>query len=247
MIHWFFAVAGKIAAAIQAAPQGGTAAVGVVALIALGGLIAGISPDGLAGALAVVGQVGMMDERRPSRHGLRIAVAFSLGLVLALAALGLATAFAGRLVLGLHLARWFPVLTLAMGLHMLGIVRWTWYRLPGGRGRGRGAVASGPVSAVSAFALGGPFGLAASPCTLPILVTVLTVAAARGSGVFGLVELTAFGLGRSVPVLLLGHVSDRALALPRLRRLTPSLRRGSGALIIVISVYVLNLGRGLLG
>ncbi len=243
MIHWFFAVAGKIAAAIQAAPQGGTAAVGVVALIALGGLIAGISPDGLAGALAVVGQVGMMDERRPSRHGLRIAVAFSLGLVLALAALGLATAFAGQLVLGLHLARWFPVLTLAMGLHMLGIVRWTWFRLPGGRG----AVASRPVSAVSAFALGVPFGLAASPCTLPILVTVLTVAAARGSGVFGLVELTAFGLGRSVPVLLLGHISDRALALPRLRRLSPSLRRGSGALIIVISVYVLNLGRGLLG
>ncbi len=132
------------------------------------------------------------------------------------------------------------MLTLAMGLHMLGIVRWTWLRLPSGRA----AVSSGPVSA---FALGLPFGLAASPCTLPILITVLTVAAGRGSAAFGLVGLAAFGLGRSVPVLLLGHVSDRARALPRLRRLTPSLRRGAGLLIIAISVYVLTLGRGLLG
>lgn len=136
--------------------------------------------------------------------------------------------------------RWFPVLTLAMGLNMLGIVRWTWLRLPSGRA----AVSSGPVSA---FALGLPFGLAASPCTLPILITVLTVAAGRGSAAFGLVGLAAFGLGRSVPVLLLGHVSDRARALPRLRCLTPSLRRGAGLLIIAISVYVLTLGRGLLG
>lgn len=239
MIHWFFEISGRITAGIQAAPTRGTAAVTVMALIALGGLIAGISPEGLMGTLAVVGQVGTADDHGQERRGLLLAGAFSLGMVLALAALGLLTAFAGRLVLGWNLTRWLPLLTLVMGLNMLGLVHWKRFGLL----RGNRSAASGPVSA---FALGVPFGLAASPCTLPILITVLTTAVARGSAAFGLLGLTAFGLGRSVPVLLLGHASDQAQALPRLQRVTPVVRRAGGILIVVVSVYFLTLGRSVL-
>lgn len=99
---------------------------------------------------------------------------------------------------------------------------------------------------MDAFWLGLPFGLATAPCALPVLVTVLVVAAAEGSALFGLIGLVVFALGRSVPVLLLGLFSDQVLALPRVRAATPYLRQAAGALIAILSLYFLTLGRHLL-
>lgn len=240
MIEFFFAVSGKITAAIAGLTGTGHVSPAVVALIALGGLIAGISPGGLAGALAALGQLHPADRRAGQDRGVIIASAFSLGMVTALAILGFLTAWAGRAVLASGLSRWLPLLTLAIGLNLLGIVRWHWFRLRATDG----PPASG---AAHAFWLGIPFGLAASPCTLPILITVLTVAVASGSALFGLVGLSAFALGHSLPVLLLGLCSDQMGTLPQFDRATPHLRRAAGVLITVASVYFLTLGRGLLG
>jgi cytochrome c-type biogenesis protein len=146
----------------------------------------------------------------------------------------------GQSLFGLGLSRWLPLLTLVMGLSMLGLIRWKRLRCLGGTRY----AASGPASA---FWLGVPFGLATAPCTLPVLITVLTVAAAKGSAVFGLIGLAAFALGRSIPVLLLGLFSDQVLALPKVHRLTPRLRQVAGGLIVVFSLYFLTLGRHLLG
>jgi cytochrome c-type biogenesis protein len=241
VIEILFEVSGKIAASIQGLSEGGSASVAALALIALGGLLAGISPSGLTGALAVLGQLSPLDNpsRSNQNRGIVIALAFSLGMMIALAALGLVAAWGGRILLGLSLTRWLPLLTLVMGLHLLGVIRWKGLRLTSGPGD----AASGPMNA---FWLGLPFGLATAPCVLPVLVTVLVVAAAEGSMSFGLVGLGAFALGRSVPVLLLGLFSDQVMAVPRIQRIAPYLRKSSGALIAIVSLYFLTLGRDLL-
>ncbi len=61
-----------------------------------------------------------------------------------------------QVVLRYDLAQWLPALTLAMGLRLLGVLRLGWLHLPAPPR----AVASGPVSA---FLLGLPIGIAASP------------------------------------------------------------------------------------
>ena len=239
MIELLFEVSGKIAASLQGLTSGGSASFAALALIALGGLLAGVSPSGLTGALAVLGQLSPVSHRPRQSHGMLIASAFSLGMLIALTVVGLLAAWGGRVLLGVGLTRWLPLLTLVMGLNMLGLIRWKALRWLGGPG----GAASGPADA---FWLGVPFGLATSPCVLPILITVLVIAATQGSVIFGLIGMIAFALGRSVPVLLLGLFSDQVLALPSVQQLTPYLRQVAGGLIIVLSLYFLTLGRHLL-
>lgn len=62
---------------------------------------------------------------------------------------------------------------------------------------------------VGALLLGVLFGVVASPCSTPILAAIATIAAVRGSAL-----LFAFGLGKGVPLLLLG-VASGSLALVR--------------------------------
>ena len=241
-IEFLLGVSGTIVAAIEGGLGGtdGLSPIPVLALIAVGGLIAGVSPSGLTAGMAVVAQF-QPEPNGPMRHnGMVIAGAFSLGMVTALAALGVLAVWAGRVVVGLGLARWLPVLPLFMGLNMLGLLRWRWLRSL----RGIGA----PVSGLgNAFWLGLPFGIATSPCALPVLVTALTMAAAKGQAFFGLAGLLAFGLGRSIPVLLLGLVSDQAGIRRRLDAVAPYVRRATGGLIVTVSVYFLIFGRELLG
>jgi cytochrome c-type biogenesis protein len=239
VIEFLFEASGRIATAVQALADG-SASFAALALVAIGGLLAGVSPSGLTGALAVLGQLPSTEGRPDRSRGMTVASAFCLGMAASLAAVGLLAAWLGQSLFDLGLSRWLPLLTLVMGLHMMGVIRLG--RLPS-----LGSASHTASGTANAFLLGVPFGLATAPCTLPVLVTVLTVAAAKGSAVFGVVGLAAFALGRSVPVLLLGLFSDQILALPRVHKATPHLRRVAGGLIAVFSLYFLTLGRHLLG
>jgi cytochrome c biogenesis protein CcdA len=53
-----------------------------------------------------------------------------------------------------------------------------------------------------AFLLGLPFGVITAPCTAPIIVAVLSLIAANGGVVFGVLVLLAFTIGRSAPLVL---------------------------------------------
>lgn len=240
LVDFLFAVSGTIAAAIHVLTDDTVGAPTALALIAVGGLIAGVSPSGLTAGLAVIAQLQPTDHRVIARPGVVLASAFSLGMLAALAALGVLAAAAGSIVVGLGLARWLPLLPLLMGLNMLGVIRWRWFRSITGIG-------APVVRPLDAFWLGLPFGIATSPCALPVLVTVLTVAAAKGQVAFAMIGLLAFGVGRSVPVLALGLASDRAQALPRMHRFAPYVRRAAGGVIVAVSLYFLTLGRDLLG
>lgn len=236
MIEFLFRVSGQIATQIDLLLAAGTLSMASISLVTLGGLIAGISPEGVAGALTAIGQFGPKDDSSTPNRDVVIASAFAFGMVLALTALGAVTAFSGHALLPPGVAKWLPLVTLLMGLNMLGLVSWNWLRLP------LRIKASG---ATGAFLLGIPFGLAGSPCTLPILITVLAVTAAKGSVVLGSISLAAFAIGRSIPVVALGMFSDQLQSASAFRRIAPYIRKGAGALIVIASVYFLTLGRSL--
>jgi cytochrome c-type biogenesis protein len=123
-------------------------------------------------------------------------------------------------------------LALVMGLHLLGLIP---LRLPTGpdpeRWRQRVPASLAPVAAGLAF------GLAASPCTTPVLAVLLGWMAQNGRPVVGMVLLTCFGLGQVLPLVLAGTV---AASLPRLLAL-----RSVGRWVPPISGVVLVITGGL--
>lgn len=58
-----------------------------------------------------------------------------------------------------------------------------------------------------AFLLGGLLGMVWSPCSGPILGSILTLVASQGGAIAGGIMLGVFGLGAALPLMTLGYVS----------------------------------------
>lgn len=156
-------------------------------------------------------------------------LSFAAGIVLALVLLGLASGLLGRLYGSLP--RTIPLLVAAvavvMGLNLLGLLR---LPLPAGpdpeRWRRRVPAALAPLAAGLAF------GLAATPCTTPVLAVLLTWMAQAGRPLTGMVLLTAFGAGQVVPLLLAGTAAASLPRLLELRRLGQWIPPISGVVLL---------------
>jgi cytochrome c-type biogenesis protein len=87
---------------------------------------------------------------------------------------------------------------------------------------------------VQGLAAGLAFGLAASPCTTPVLAVLLAWIGRSGSAALGMLLLACFGAGQVLPLLLAGSLAaalPMLLALRPLSRWIPSL---SGALLVAL-------------
>lgn len=222
---------------VQTMLTGQQLSLGLLVLVFALGLVAGLTPYGLTTAVVLARRAGTTGS---STTGLRTATWFSIGAAASLLAVGVFAAAAGQALLDLELARWVPLITLLIGLQLLGVLR-----IPRRWRRSRPAdlpdQQRGQSPAVS-FALGVPFGVIAAPCTAPMVITVLSLVAMNGSQVFAAAVLTAFAVGRSVPLLAVGAAGP-ALA-TRLRPM-PGLgafRKVLGAILIAASAYFLTFG-----
>ena len=159
----------------------------------------------------------------------RRSAGFCCGVVSALVLLGSASALLGRLYgqtpEGLSIA--VSILAVLMGLNLLGLLP---LRLPSGpdpeRWRKFAPAALGPVAAGLAF------GLAASPCTTPVLAVLLAWIASSGQPLLGVIFLACFGAGQVIPLMLAGSLAaalPRLLALRSISRWIPPI---SGAVLV---------------
>ena len=159
----------------------------------------------------------------------RRSASFCSGVVSALVLLGSASALFGRLYgqtpEGFSLA--VSILAVLMGLNLLGLIP---LRLPAGpdpeRWRKLAPAGLGPVAAGLAF------GLAASPCTTPVLAVLLAWIASSGQPLLGVIFLASFGAGQVLPLMLAGSLAaalPRLLALRSISRWIPPI---SGAVLV---------------
>ena len=135
---------------------------------------------------------------------------FAAGILLALVVLGLASALLGRIYGQVPdlVPMLVAVLSVVMGLSLLGVIR---LQLPAGPDPERWRrLVPAPVAPLAA---GVAFGLAATPCTTPVLAVLLGWMAEAAHPLIGAVLLSAFGAGQLVPLLLAGTA---AASLPRL-------------------------------
>ena len=203
-----------------------------LALVFGGGLLTSLGPCSLSllpvtlAYLAGFGHEG--SSQRPPVPWQR-SLTFAGGIVISLVLLGLASGLLGRLYGSLP--RTIPLLVAAvavvMGLNLLGLLR---LPLPAGpdpeRWRRRVPASLGPLAAGLAF------GLAATPCTTPVLAVLLTWMAQAGRPLTGMVLLTAFGAGQVVPLVLAGTAAASLPRLLELRRLGQWIPPISGVVLL---------------
>ncbi len=187
-----------------------------LAVVFSGGLLTSLGPCSLSllpVTLAYLAGFGAEDQGRPPWQR---SASFAAGIVAALVLLGLASGLMGRLYGRIpgQLPLLVAVVAVVMGLNLLGVLR---LPLPAGpdpeRWRRRVPAPLAPLAAGLAF------GLAATPCTTPVLAVLLAWMAQTGQPLVGMVLLTSFGAGQVMPLLLAGTVAASLPGLLQLRRL----------------------------
>ena len=229
----------SFASQLTAGTLGGVAAFGIAFL---GGMVAGFGPCVLPMLPAVFGYVtGQVAEtpgisgRAAWLRGLALSATFVLGMSLLFASIGAAAAMLGRaLLVGAWAYYVVAAICVVLGLQMMGVISLPFDALnrfvSNTRPERRGFV--------GAFLFGILFGIVASPCSTPILAAIATIAATRGSVPQGALLLFVFGLGKGMPLMLLGLAAGSLGVMRPLSRATGVLTKIGGVALIGAAAYL---------
>jgi cytochrome c-type biogenesis protein len=234
VIEYLFEVLGNMTNVIQPFLYDQQFSFMLFAIVMAAGLIAGITPFGLTTIVFFVGQLDKENEYS-RKKGLLSSSLFSLGAAASLLLVGMAAAYIGKVMVNYSLAKFFPLVTLLMGLQMMGI--WKWRTLP------RIELTNSEGKA-NTFFVGLPFGVITPPCTAPIIVTILSLVASNGHLLFSLLTLLAFSLGRAIPLIVAATYGTTWLGNIKLKeKWNVMLNKTLGGVMILASVYFLTWGQ----
>ena len=201
------------------------------------GITAGGAAEAANGLLvaAADGSVAVARAARPSLPWQR-SLSFAGGIVLSLVLLGLASGLLGHLYgsLPTQVPLLVAVVAVVMGLNPLGLLR---FPLPAGPDPDRWRrLVPAPLAPLAA---GLAFGLAATPCTTPVLAVLLTWMAQSGRPLTGMLLLIAFGAGQVVPLLVAGTAAASLPTLLGLRRVGQWIPPISGVVLLTTGALTL--------
>lgn len=90
---------------------------------------------------------------------------------------------------------------------------------------------------IKAYSLGTLFGLTPSPCTTPMILAMLAYTSVTGSVALGGLLLLAYGIGHSIPFLIIGWVTGAVKRAGWMVRWHRMLNKGLGVVLILIGFY----------
>lgn len=205
-----------------------------IGIIFAAGLLTSLTPCMLSMLPITVGYIGGY-EAKSRWHAMRMSTWFALGLATTLAALGITAAFLGQVYgqVGIGLPVIVSIVAILMGLNLLEAlplqfssfagVEWS-QDLPQG---------------VRSYLIGLTFGIVASPCSTPVLATLLAWVATTQDLVLGATLLLAYTVGYVMPLVLAGTFTAAIKKLLELRRWSGWITPVSGALLVGFGVFSL--------
>jgi cytochrome c-type biogenesis protein len=215
----------------------GTPLVAVIASVAWGILSIVLSPCHLASIPLIIGFIGEQGVVT-TRRAFLTALAFALGILVTIGALGVGTGLAGRMLgdLGPRINYFVAAIFFVIGLHFIGVIPMPFSARTGTPGQKRGLLA--------AFLLGLVFGLALGPCTFAYMAPMLgiTLSVARTNMAYGILLLAAYGVGHCSVIVAAGtftQVVERYLRWSSESRGLAILKKACGVLVILGGVYLL--------
>jgi len=206
-----------------------------IGAIFLAGLLTSLTPCMLSMLPITIGYIGGYEAKTRLQAATQ-STWFALGLATTLAVLGILAAVVGRVYgqVGVGLPIVVSAIAILMGLNLLdalplqlpawGSLEWISKELPEG---------------VRSYLIGLTFGVVASPCSTPVLATLLAWISTTQDPVLGSVLLLAYTAGYVAPLILAGTFTASIKKLLELRRWSSWITPVSGALLVGFGVFSL--------
>ncbi|NDJ21610.1 cytochrome c biogenesis protein CcdA [Nostoc sp. B(2019)] len=206
-----------------------------IGIIFAAGLLTSLTPCMLSMLPITIGYIGGYEAKSRLQAAVQ-STWFALGLATTLAGLGIIAAFVGKVYgqVGIGLPIIVSIIAILMGLNLLealplqfpslGETNWISPDLPPG---------------VRSYAIGLTFGLVASPCSTPVLASLLGWVASKQDLILGAALLLSYTAGYVAPLILAGTFTASIKKLLELRRWSGWINPVSGALLVGFGVFSL--------
>lgn len=206
-----------------------------IGVIFLAGLVTSLTPCMLSMLPITVGYIGGYESEGRLQAAAQSSW-FALGLATTLAILGVVATTIGKVYgqIGVGLPIVVSLVAIAMGLNLLeilplrfpslGATDWIGEDLPRG---------------LRSYLIGLTFGLIASPCSTPVLATLLTWVATTQDLVVGGGLLVAYAIGYVTPLVIAGTFTASIKKILELRRWSSWINPVSGALLLGFGIFSL--------
>jgi thioredoxin:protein disulfide reductase len=167
------------------------------------------------------------------------ASAYACGMAITFACLGLISAYTGNLFGSAMNSPWvigaMILLLVYVAGSMIGL-----YDMYIPRMLQQNHTPAGGGSLLSAFSFGAASGTVASPCLSPGLLLLISIIAKEGNMLTGFCMLFSFGIGLSIPLLLIGTFSSSLNRLPRAGFWMVEIKRLLGFMMLFVCLYFLK-------
>ena len=206
-----------------------------IAVIFSAGLLTSLTPCMLSMLPITIGYIGGY-ENKGKISALIQSSWFALGLATTLAILGILAASLGRIYgqIGVGLPIFVSAIAIIMGLNLLEIIPLSFPSFGGSDW-----IKEDFPEAVRSYLLGLTFGLVASPCSTPVLATLLAWVASSKDLLLGGLLLLAYAVGYVLPLILAGTFTGTLKNFLELRRVSEWINPVSGVLLLGFGIFSL--------
>lgn len=172
-------------------------------------------------------------------RNLFVSLCYTMGVATTFALLGTVAAYTGKLF-GTFMQSPIVILSIValllyLALSMFGL--YDMYIPKGFQSNNRFTKGGSPITA---FLFGVVSGTVASPCVSPGLALVLSIVTGLGNPFLGFIFLFAFGIGLSLPLMIIGTFSSSLNVLPKAGMWMVEIKKLFGFLMVGMSIYFLG-------
>ncbi len=201
----------------------------------IGGVIASISPCSLAMLPIIIGYVGGYSKESNFRIVIQV-LSFIFGMSVVFSLIGIICALTGK-VLGSFTGGYFSILIasiiLIMGLKLMNILDFEFpvivKRLPSN---------DGSKNFIYPFLLGMVFALAGSPCSTPILASIMAFASYSENIVISVVMLFLFSFGQGVILILAAIFTSGLKQMKQFSKISDIILKLCGLLLVIVAIFL---------